>query len=804
MADPKTDKVLASGKPLQIIPWSEKIANDKKWFELNCNYILSRSRFKSGTTAQGSTRDLDVLYGVYNNKFPMSWFSHVTDPLSAKDQKHKNFPAKIRPVTILRTNIDLLLAEFPRRPFIYQVNNLSNTGFNEFLDKQNKAVEGNLTAHFHKMLQLQLIDAGLLTEDGKPTSEDAAKQVQEELDNLQLPGDVKESFFASYKDKIAIQGQTWLRRAIQEHEIKQKFQKNFKHWMITGEAYSYKSVAFDNIVYEIVSPMDIDYIKSNDNDFVEDAETVVRRIRMTISDVVDRYYPDLKKQDIINLEQKAMFASPDSFLRHLESEYKNDYINVYHTVWKGKKEVVFVTNTETGEEYQVDEDYKIDPVTEKVTDRVYPNELYECTKIGDIFVQKRPVLFQRNAMNNFSVCKQPYNGRKFSDLESENIGPLELGIPFQIMYIIVTRTLELTIAKSKGKIFLIDQNAIPTDNGWDEEKFFYYAEALGYALIDRNQLGVDKGFNQYQVVDMSLFDSIKQLIELQQHFKQEWDDVLGINRQRKGQTYASDAVGNNERATFQSTVITDMIFNNYEEFLSRELQGLLDLSRFTNVSGVRKMWNDTELGNQILDIEPTQYSNAELGIFVQSSSEALQILKSMQNDAQAMLQNGAKPSTVLEVRRAQNISELSAKLKQIEEIQAQADQAIAENEQEAQKMADERAKEFADYQKTLDEAFMNAEYDRKEDLALLELQGQAALAPESEVEATEEPSVLEVEQHRLEKKKHEDNMTQLKLDRVAKLSTEAENRKLKREELVVKERTEKLKARAKAKSSTKK
>jgi hypothetical protein len=802
------NKILANGKPLQVISYKDKIKEDGKWFEANCNFILSRSKFKTGTIASASTsgvRDLQTLYGVYNNKFPMEWFKHITDPLSAKDDKHKAFPAKIRPVTILRTNIDLLLAEYPRRPFIYQVNNLSDAGYNEFLEQQNKAVEQNLTEHFHKMLQLQLIDAGLLTQDGQPTSEDAAKQIQEELDNMQLPSDVKESFFASYKDKIAIQGQAWLRRAIQEHEIKQKFQKNFKHWLIVGESYSYKTVRFDNLVYEIVSPLDIDYVKSNDNDYIEDAEQIVRRRRLTISDVVDIYYPDLKKQDLLNLEQKAMLATPDAFLRHLEStHHRTEYIYVYHTTWKGKKEILFVMNLETGEEYQVDEDYKIDRNTEKITERVYVNEIYECTKIGDIYVQKRPILFQRNAMNNFSTCKQPYNGRRFSDMEAENLGPLELGIPFQIMYIIVTRTLELTIAKSKGKIFLIDQNVIPTDNGWTEEKFFYYMEGLGYALMNRNQLGVDKSFNQYQVLDMSLFDSIKQLIELQQHFKQEWDDVLGINRQRKGQTYASDAVGNNERATFQSTVITDMIFNNYEEFISRELQGILDLSKFTNISGVHKMWNDSELGNQILEIEPTQYSNAELGVFVQSSSEALQILKSMQNDAQAMLQNGAKPSTVLEVKRAQNIAELSAKLKKIEELQAQAEQAIAQNEQEAQKMADERAKDFAAYNSTLQTALMNAEYDRKEDVEMLKIEGDLYsfnAADEATPDGT--PDILEIEKHKLEREKHRDSMMQQNADRAAQIKADVENRKLKREEIASKERNEKIKAKAKKTSTTK-
>src|SRR5690606_15762096 len=121
---------------------------------------------------------------------------------------------------------------------------------------------------------------------------------------------------------------------------------------------------------------------------------------------------------------------------------------------------------------------------------------------------------QRNEMNNISACKGPYNGKNFSDDHAENISVLEIGLPFQIMYIIVTRALELTIAKSKGKIVLLDKNVIPTKDGWDEDKFFYYSEALGWGLIDRTKIGVDKSFNQYQVLDLTLFDSIQQLIEL--------------------------------------------------------------------------------------------------------------------------------------------------------------------------------------------------------------------------------------------------------------------------------------------------
>ena len=31
---------------------------------------------------------------------------------------------------------------------------------------------------------------------------------------------------------------------------------------------------------------------------------------------------------------------------------------------------------------------------------------------------------------------------------------------------------------------LMEMNTIPKRHGWDEEKFMYYADAMGYAFID--------------------------------------------------------------------------------------------------------------------------------------------------------------------------------------------------------------------------------------------------------------------------------------------------------------------------------
>lgn len=697
-----------TGRPLQRISWSEKTKDKHQWFKNTAEWYIKLSNF----SFDGNNRkDIRLLYQIYNGQFPAKWFNHITDPLNATNPNHKKWPAKIRPVNILRTNIDLMLGEFPRRPFVYQVNNLGEDGYNNYLDGLSKTLVTNLTDHFTAIFQQEAMAAGIPVEEVPG------------LEEVELPESVKEKFGSSYKDNEAIRGQRWMKRGIKEYRIKEELQRCFKDWMITGFAYTYKGIENSNLVYERISPIKIDYDKNPDLEYVEDGEWAVCRRLLTISDVVDHYYAELKEEDLVDLETRNSLVSPSSFFQYLSDTYNRDFaagkVPVYHIVWKGKKPIKILTYPDpvTGElqQIEVDEDYPVDKEAGESAETIWVNEVYETTRLGDkIYTRMQPIPAQRNALNNLSSCKLPYNGRAFSDVHSENISPMEIGLPFQIMYMIVNRTLEMTIAKSKGKILLIDKNAIPRDKGWNDEKFFYYSEALGYALMNRNQIGVDKTWNQYQVMDMSMFDQIKQLIELQNHYKQEWDDILGINRPRKGSTYASDGKAVSEMGLMQSSVITDTIFNLFEQFIEKELQGILDLSKFVNIDGLRRVYNTDDFTNALLDLDPVKYASAELGILLNSAAEETAVFRGLQQNAAAMIQGGAKPSAIIELFRTQSVEELSQNLKKIEEMQQVIDQQVHENEAELQQATDERQRMFAQFQNSLDMLKIDKEWDRKD------------------------------------------------------------------------------------------
>ena len=528
------------------------------------------------------------------------------------------------------------------------------------------------------------------------------------------------------------------------------------------------------IVYKRISPLSISYDQSMVSEFVEDAEWVVCREWWTLSEITDRFYHSLKQVHHEKLQNDNLFNSPQSFYSQYRGLWAENFnkIPVYHVQWKGYRKVGFLTYfdpvTFQVVEEEVDEDYV--PQEGEQVDWREVMEVYEGWRIkDDLYCDMGPVMYQSSDANNLSKHKLSYNGRRHSDTHSTNLSVLKMGIPFQIMYIILNYTLEKTIAKSKGKILLIDEATVPKHNGWTEEKFFYWAEAKGYALLNRNQVGVDKSWNQYQVLDMTLFDSIKQLIELMDYYKSQWDDLIGVTRQRKGQTYASDGQGVNERAVFQSTIITDMMFIGFEEFVERDLQSLLNLAKFATTEGDYKLYNEDEYFTQVLSILPEDFAFEDLGIFVNKASEELRKLQEMRGYAQAMLQNNQKASTVMEVIDAVNISELKQKLKQVEAIDEQVQKAMAESEQEAAQALEESKQRFVEFSKLLDRENMEAEYDRKEDIEYIRGSFNTFTFQNGDVNANNVPDTMEVQKLMDNRKKAEearaDRLEQRKLQR---------------------------------------
>jgi hypothetical protein len=752
-------------KPQLRVSLATKIKNNFEHTKNIVDYYMENTWFNNGTVLQGN-RDLYLLYDAYNNRIPESYFHYITNPYNSSRKEYTNFPARIRPYPIIRTNIDLLQGEFEKRPFNYTVVVHNEDAFMRMEEEIYQSVLESLSQSFINHLNEMGIDTGVDSKQPEPPAEIRAKKK------------------SNYKDQRAIMGQAAIEKAYDDCEVDMVWSQMFKDYMIAGEAYSYKDVVHGKLVYERVSPLDIDYDKAPDTRFVEDSDFVVRRKYMTAADVISHFYDEMTDGEIDEIDEKTAslpFTSNhfDSFFSSSlsnEEDLKRAKIPVYHIVFKYYSPLCFVSYEDrfgNESEMEVPETYEARP-GEKIT-KIWVPEIWQAYRVDLPYTDKEeslyykigPVVHQRSAMTDFSVCKGNYNGIRFSDTHSQNISLVEMGLPYEIFNRILHWKMEFTIAKSKGKIALLDQNAIPREGDWDEEKFFYYAEATGFGLLNRNQIGVDKNFNQYTVLDMGLYEHIKNLIELMEYTKREWDNLVGISPPRKGQTSPSETATGIQTARYQSSVISERIFTSFDELRKRDLNGLMDLSKFSDITGQAAIHHMSEMKSIYTEMNPVDYANSEFGVYVSHSGKDLEQLNQLKAMVPQIASQNTSPQQLIQIIQAQNISMLKDTLATMEEKEIKLAQQQSESEQALEQRKMEIQKEYEAIKYRFEDALQSSKYDREERLA--HIKGQYDLADtdapgdelnpldaqKSALEATKVQSERELKKEELDVKRQE-------------------------------------------------
>jgi hypothetical protein len=689
--------------PKQKLPLTKK--NDQ-WYKDSMKALINESSFASGQKSK-----LFDLYNAYNGHLETSDYNYVISPYGAKAPK-RGYPAKLRSYNIIKPIVDLLLGEKSKRSANYQV-----LCHNRDVVSKKQEDEYKATLNYLKQRYVnELNDQGVQT--GMPSKE----QVEPEA--------FKKAFDSSYKDARAIKGQHALTALSIDLDLDDRFQEAFFDWVVSGYVYSYKGVCMNSVDYEVVSPFDLDYAKTDSVTFIEDSDWQVRRKRMSVNQVVDKFYDILGEKDLERLENPTTSNDGGFSLDFLDSredrEHSDRTVEVLHVCWKSFRKIGFLSYTdEMGQpqEMTVDENYKLDRDAGETIDWVWVNQAMEGYRLdGDIYLGLGPCQVQRTQLENYSICKLPYNGRKYSDRHSDNISIVSMGVPYQILYNVFHYRLELSIAKNKDKIMLMEINAIPKRHGWDEEKFMYFADAMGFAFIDstaEGKSGERVSFNQFQVLDMSLGQYIAAQFELLQAIKQEWEDLVGFNRQRKGQVMATDGVGSTERAVFQSSLITEELFRKFEKFEEKERLGLLDTSKVAWKDGKKFQYIGSDLDQVFVELEASELSEVSFGVYVKNSARESEKLQQLRGMIQAFSQNGAKPSTIAEILDMDHFATIKTKLAQVERLQEEIEGQQAQQAEQAQMQMQEAQAQ----QKEAEQIFESTEnqLDRDKDIYIAEM-----------------------------------------------------------------------------------
>ena len=271
------------------------------------------------------------------------------------------------------------------------------------------------------------------------------------------------------------------------------------------------------------------------------------------------------------------------------------------------------------------------------------------------------------------------------------------------------------MARNWGKLLRLDLAKIPKK--WDIEKWMYYAKVNGIAVEDsfkEGNIGAASGKlagalnnSSSGVIDAEFGNSIQSQINLLEFIKMEMSEVVGITRQREGQISNRETVGGVERATLQSSHITEWLFVIHDDVKRRVLECFLETAKIAFKGRSKKfqyILSDNSM--RIMDIDGDEFAEADYGLVVDNSQGTQELAQKLDMLAQAALQNQTLSfSTIMRLYNSSSLAEkqrlvekdeqaIQARNAQAQQQQMQAQQQIVQLENE-QRLAEMQQKEQA-------------------------------------------------------------------------------------------------------------
>jgi len=443
--------------------------------------------------------------------------------------------------------------------------------------------------------------------------------------------------------------QNLMTAVVDDKHVRDKFADAYKDYNLAGYPATYKEVSFNDLYYEIVNPLDIKFIMTEDTTFGEDAEAAVRRKKMYVSQIIDMYRDKLTDKEITMLDSgesaKANNVMWDSTGDYSKTTNSNRLRTLFHVVWRSMTKVGYYNYRDENGEMQmdiVDETFKKENVNKEQGEYIewdWITEIWQGRYVDGIYFDIGPIKTSQHDLTNPSLDKLPYNSINFSSRNAPNTSLGKLIKPFNYYYNIYMYRLDQLVAASKGKIALVDVASLAKSLGGKNisfDKIMYYADVLKMLLIDTSAEGAGT-FSNWQTLDLELRDSILAQVEVAASLLQQLDEMLGLPPSRKGQMTPRDGKAVTEYSLEQSATITEPLVARFEEFEERELMGLLNYAKDAYKDGKSGMHITSDLQNIFFKYDGDQLSEEEMGITIDNSMANYKRIQQLKATAQPLM-----------------------------------------------------------------------------------------------------------------------------------------------------------------------
>lgn len=781
--------------PPQQLPFSKK---NKAWRKKHLDWADSKTFFNYSLVRK-SVIHKKINYDLLNGKLHMSDLEMILNP----EKLQAGFiPDRIQHYPIMNSKLNVLRGEESKRVFDFRVVVTNPNAITE--------IENNKKQELLQKLQEWVSNTS-------QSEEEASKELEK----------INDYYTYEWQDMREIRANTLLNHYVKELNIPLMFNQGFMDAMAVGEEIYQCDIVGGEPTVEKLNPLKVRIFKSGYSNKIEDADMIVIEDYWSPGRVIDTYYDVLTKKDTEYIEKlpdhvgQAATDSMDNIddrygfvNNHMISDEIStegffwdplggyDGINnsllpydvagnlrVLRVYWKSRRRIKKVRSydPQTGEEVFnfYPETYIINKDAGEEEQIFYINEAWEGTKIGtNIYVNMRPRVVQYNRLSNPSRCHFGIIGSIYNLNDNRPFSLVDMMKPYNYLYDAIHDRLNKLIARNWGSLLRLDFAKKP--KGWDVEKWLYYAKTMGLAVEDsfnEGSIGAATGkiagaLNNAStgVIATSDGNQIQQYINLLEFIKMEMAEVAGITKQREGQVSNRETVGGVERATLQSSHITEWLFVVHEDVKKRVLECLLETAKIALKGRSKKfqyILSDNSM--KIMEIDGDEFAEADYGLVIDNSNGIQELNSKLDTLAQAALQNSTLSfSTIMKLfgstslaekqrlveKDERNIQERQAQVQQ-QQIQVQQQEIEAKKQLEQAKMQQEDTLNQRDNETKILIAQMQAYNKTNEDYEMEEPEYSQEAKDKlmEQIREFDERIRLDREKLNLDREKHRDDVT---------------------------------------------
>ena len=700
--------------PAQAISFNKKT---KEWRKKHLDFADSKSFFNYSLVRK-SVIHKKINYDLLQGKLHMSDLEFILNP----DHLSAGFiPDRIQHYSIINSKLNVLRGEESKRVFDFKVVVTNPNAITE--------IENNKKQELLQKLQEWVSNTS--------QSEEEANQELEKINDY---------YSYEWQDMREIRANALLNHYVKELNTPLMFNQGFMDAMAVGEEIYQCDIVGGEPIIERLNPLKVRIFKSGYSNKIEDADMIILEDYWSPGKVIDTYYDVLTKKDMEYIEKMPDHvgqAATDS-MDNIDERYGfvNNHmigdeistegffwdplggydgvnnsllpydvagnLRVLRVYWKSRRKIKKVRSydPQTGEEVFnfYPETYVIDKDNGEEEQILYINEAWEATKIGEkIYVNMRPKVVQYNKLSSPSRCHFGIVGSIYNLNGNRPFSLVDMMKNYNYLYDVVHDRLNKFMAKNWGKILRLDIAKIP--KGWNIEKWMYYAKANGLAVEDsfrEGNIGAATGklagaMNNASsgIIDAEFGNSIQSQINLLEFIKMEMSDVAGISRQREGQISNRETVGGVERATLQSSHITEYLFIQHDDVKKRALECFLETAKIALKGRSKKfqyILSDSSM--RVMDIDGDEFAESDYGLLVDNGQGTQELSQKLDMLAQAALQNQTLSfSTIMKLYNSSSLAEKQRIVendeRKIQERNAQAQQQQLEVQQQEAQMKQE-------------------------------------------------------------------------------------------------------------------